>query len=441
MGPSLDRGIAALGPSLPAQFRSPEGDGSRRRVSVTYTRYTRGVDCTVVSEGLGGVAAIVGVGEVGYFRPATQTVTELILSASMAAISDAGILPKEVDAIMAPPGFISAEEIAAHLGIDALAYSATIHMGGASPTASLHTAVMAIASGVATNVLIPFGWNGFSALRARLGVEVPTRGVPPGAMQDASRSLYAPYGLRSAAQIYSLYISQYVDRYRIPETAAAEVALACRQHAQLNPVAYMRGREMTLDDYLGSARLAGPMRVFDCCLETDCASALLVTTAERATDMAHTPVVYLGGAQGRPYPADEIVSRREPLRLGLHNAARDAFSKCEVDVADVEFLQIYDCFTYVVLMELEALGLCEPGGAAEFVQNGTIRLGGRYPLNTHGGLLSQGHCWGMNHLVEATRQLRHEAGAAQVRECEVGLVTGYGDLGDGSIAVLARGSR
>lgn len=387
---------------------------------------------------LSGKAAIVGIAESDYVRGADRTVPELVFDVSMRAIADAGLKPSDINGVIPPPGFVSTEEIAANLGMPEVTYSVTVHMGGASPTAALQSAAMSIAAGIADCVLVTFGWNGYSAIRPRPDAKATRRKLDLGPVLETARNFYIPYGLRSAAEWYSLYLQRYVDLYDVQPTDAAEIALACRAHAQLNDKALMRGRPMTLDDYLESAPIAGPLRKLDCCLETDCAAAVVLTSAERARDMPHTPVLYLGGAEGHPYPADEITNRPELLRLGLDFAAPRAFAMAGVKPTDMDFLQIYDCFTYVVMMELEALGICERGGAKDFVKDGNIRLGGRYPLNTHGGLLSQGHCWGFNHVVEATRQLRHEAGAAQVEGCELGVVTGYGDLGDGSIAVLGR---
>lgn len=388
---------------------------------------------------ISGAAAIVGVAETDYMRGTELSVPELVLEATMAAIADAGLNPSEIDGILPPPGFISSEEIAANPGADDIRYAVTVHMGGASPVAALQSATMAIAAGIATNVVITVGWNGYSAMRPRPDARPTKRRMEAGPFVDVSRNFYAPYGVRSAVQWYSMYIQRYVELYDVEPTDAAQVALTCREHAHLNDKALMGGRPMTMDDYLASPLITEPMRKFDCCLETDCAAAVVLTSPERAKDLPHAPVLWLGGAEGHPYPADEITNRPDMLKLGLDSAAPRAFAMAGVQPADMDFLQIYDCFTYVVMMELEAIGMCPKGGAKDFVADGNISLEGRYPMNTHGGLLSQGHAWGLNHVVEATRQLRHDAGDAQVRGAELGVVTGYGDLGDGSIAVLARG--
>jgi acetyl-CoA acetyltransferase len=387
-----------------------------------------------------GKAAIVGIAETDYLRGTEQSILQMILSASMGAIRDAGLKPGDVDAILPPPGFVAWDEIAAHLGVPNVRYTACPQMGGASATASLLTAAMVIATGVADVVLMTVGWNGYSAIRPRPDAR-PNKRRFNAAFFETVKNYYAPYGLRSAPWWYSLYLERYARHYNVPPEAAGAIAVACRKHAQLNPKALMRDRPLSMEEYLASPYITEPLRKLDCCVETDCAAAVVMTSVERARDLPHIPVVFLGGAEGHPNRPDELINRKDVLDLGLDLAAPRAFAMASVGKDDMDFLQIYDCFTYVALLEIEALGYAERGGAADFVKNGNIELGGRFPLNTHGGLMSQGHCWGMNHIVEATRQLRHEGGAAQVLDCELGLVTGYGDLGDGSIAILGRGAR
>lgn len=386
-----------------------------------------------------GRASIAGIGETAYMRGTDQSILQMVVGASMAAIRDAGLTPKDIDGIIPPPGFVAWDEIGAHLGVEEIRYTACPQMGGASPVAGLINAAMAVSAGMANAVLVPIGWNGYSALRPRPDAR-PNKRRFSAAFFETVRNYYAPYGLRSAPWWYSLYLQRYVEYYRVPPEAAGAVALACRKHATLNGTGVMAGKPLTMEDYLASGYIAEPLRKFDCCVESDCAAAIVVTTPERARDLRHTPVDFLGGAEGHPNRPDELVNRKDMLKLGLDSAAPRAFDMAGVRPQDMDFLQIYDCFTYIVLLELEALGFAERGGAGEFVKDSNIELGGKFPVNTHGGLMSQGHCWGINHIVEAVRQLRHDAGQAQVTDAEIGLVTGYGDLGDGTIAILGRGA-
>lgn len=379
---------------------------------------------------------IIGVGETPFHRGSPRLPVELMLDASLAALADAGLGPSAIDGICPPPGYTSAEELATNLGVVDCGFSATSSLGGASSVGAIRNAALAVAGGAATTVLVVVGWNGYSWLRPRDGVPVPRHGLAMTSAQDIVTDVMVPQGAIGPPQFYAPVANRYRYEHGIDELDAAAFAMAMRRHAARNPIALMRDKPLTLEDYLASPVIADPFRVFDCCLETDAAAAVIVTSAERAADLDATAVAILGAGEGRPDPPDDVAGRVDLLRIGLHGAAARAFAQAGVTAADLDTAGVYDCFTYIALLQLEALGVCGPGEAGEFVRSGAIDLGGSLPVNTHGGLLSQGHMWGMNHVIEMVRQLRGTAGASQVQGAQLGAVTGWGDFGDGTLVVL-----
>src|SRR5574337_59569 len=382
-------------------------------------------------------ACIVGVGETPFCRKPGSGLSEMgiQLAAVLAALEDAGLAASDIDGIMPFPNVGKAEAFAASLGCEDLRFAATLHMGGAAPVGSLTMAARAVSSGAADYVLVPGGWNGYSGARVRQTTADDLNSIPGGAI---ARDFYLPFGLTAPPQWYALMARRHMHEYGTTAEQLGAVALAMRKHAQLNPAALMHGKPLTMEDYLASPMIASPYRLLDCSLETDGAAAFIVTSAERARELRQKPVWIMGGASAQPYPAVEIVNRPDFHRIGLSTAAPEPFRIAGVSHDEIDFAQIYDCFTFEVIQQIEEAGFCGRGEGGAFVENGGIELGGRLPVNTHGGLLSQAHVLGISHVVEAVRQLRGEAGARQVEDAEIGVVTGWGDFGDGSIAILRR---
>jgi acetyl-CoA acetyltransferase len=381
-------------------------------------------------------ACIVGIGRTPYTRgplPEGRNNLTLQLEASVAAIADAGLSNKQIDGILPFVSLGIAEDFAVNLGVEDLKYQATSHLGGACPGASLLNAVMAVTCGIANYVLVPGGWYGYSGRRIREVVVADTTVMSGGVN---ARDYYFPYGLTVPPHWFSYAARLHMNQFGTTAEQMGAVAVAMRKHAQLNPVAMMRGKPMTMADYLASPMISDPYRMFDCSLEADGACAFVVTTAERAADLKQKPVYVSGIAQGQPYPADDIVTRKDPFRLGATCAAPRAFAMAGITPQEVDFAEIYDPFTFQVIQQIEEMGFCKRGEGGPFVENGRIELGGELPVNTHGGLLSEAHVLGMNHFIEAVIQLRGEAGERQVKDARVGVVTGFGDFGDSAIAIL-----
>jgi acetyl-CoA acetyltransferase len=373
--------------------------------------------------------AVTGVGETAYLRGTDRTPLSLQLEASLNAIADAGLSPRDIDGVVPYGNSAVAEDFITNFGIPDLRFSATTPMGGASPVAAIQCAIAAISAGICNHVLLSLGRTGYSG--GRIGARVTQ--MP---QFHLIGEFEMPSGAIAPAQLYAPMARRHMELYGTTSLHFAEIAVSTRNNAMLNPNATMK-RPITAEDHQNSRMISDPLRLLDCSLESDGGAAVVISAADRARDMRQRPVLVMGAAEGHPDSPSAITQRPDMTTLGLAKAAPRAFAMAGVTPDDIDVAEIYDCFTYNVLCQIEDAGFCKKGEGGPFVASGAIRLDGRLPVNTHGGLLSQAHMAGMNHIVELVRQLRGAA-AAQVRDAEIGLVTGYGDMGDGSIAIMRR---
>jgi acetyl-CoA acetyltransferase len=379
-------------------------------------------------------ACVSGIGETAYMRGSAKTAFELQIEASLKAVADAGLRPRDIDGVI-PIGIVSgtADDFIENFGIPDLRFSAVIPHGGASPVMALQCAAAAVASGACNHVLITFGRNVTAKAITKAGARIHT--MPQ--FHYVTEFEY-PFGAIAPAQLYAPMARRHMELYGTKVEHFGEVAVAHREHALLNDNAVMK-KPITLEDHRNSRMISDPFRLLDCSLESDGGAACIVSASERAGDLKHRRVYISGVAEGHPDSPGSITQRPDMTSLGIAKASARAFPMAGVTHADIDLTEIYDCFTYAVIRQLEDLGFCKKGEGGPFVEGGRLRLGGALPTNTHGGLLSQAHVWGLNHIVELVRQLRGDGGRAQVKDAQVGLVTGYGDMGDGAVAIMRRG--
>jgi len=368
-------------------------------------------------------AAIVGVGTSRFGTFLDQTPLRLAAQAFKVALADAGLRKDDVDGVAINIGWplgVDYDRFAEALGLRLrFADQAWTHGRFVGPT--LQHAALAVAAGLATCVACVCGVS-FTQQRGLLGGPGDFEGTRE---EGGTHEENPVYGMTAPAAGAALAAQRYFALYGAMSCQLAAVPVAFRRHAMLNPQAIVR-KPLTVEEHQASRYIVEPLHLYDCCLVSDGAACVLVTTAERARAAAKPPVL-IAGMQGMRAGRDEFLFA--PPGLGIHQQRRFRFTPseddflvyrmAEVSQRDIDGLYTYDAFSPLVLFTLERFGFCGPGEAAAWVQGGRIELGGELPMNTSGGLLSEAHVSGWNSIVEMVRQLRGECGARQVANARV----------------------
>ncbi len=365
-------------------------------------------------------AAIVGVGLTKQGVLPGSTSLGLQSEAFAIALADSGLRKSDIDGLVSEPGTTDMHwaldyvRAGRALGINP-SYSGSMAMGGATAGALVQMAAMAVTTGMANYVACCFGDA------AKSGPKRPAHAA--GGYLGVETSNYGVWGAYGAASWSALTASRHMALYGTTTEQLGEVAVSTRHHASLNPAAMMR-KPITLEDHQASRMIVEPFHLLDCCLINDGGACLIVTTAERARDLAQPVVTIAGMGQGFTTQDHE----REDWWYGPHqkDAVDRAYAMAGVGPDDIQVAELYDNFTISVILWLEHAGFCKVGEGGSFVENGQIRLGGRVPVNTHGGHLSAGHPQGWWTIAEGVSQMRGDAGERQVPGAEVCLTGGRG---------------
>jgi acetyl-CoA acetyltransferase len=372
---------------------------------------------------------IAGVGETEQGVLPNRGSFQLLAEVTRLTLDDAGITLAEVDGLVTAFSFVEATlmhstTLADYLGF-APGYFASVAVGGATAPLMAIQAALAIDAGLAECVLCVRGDNTRSGISSS-GMIAMAREMSHGAFE-------APYGLTTIGG-YGLLAQRYMYEHNVPQEALAAVVATQSEHAALKWNAMLR-EVVTVEDVLADRWIATPFHAMDCSLVSDGAAAFLVTTAERAKSMRATPVYIAGMGEGYSHQYITEAKGVEGVRQGLGRAGRRAMEVAGITPADLDVAEIYDSFSFTPLIALEGFGICGPGEAGDWVMEGNAKLGGKLPMNTHGGLLRQAHLGAMHHIVEAALQLRGEAddsdrggGNHQVPDAKIAITNGSGGI-------------
>jgi len=379
--------------------------------------------------------AIVGIGQTEFSENSGRSELQLTVECVKAAIEDAGLKLADIDG-MVTFTIDGSDEIAVARGLGSreLRFFSRIPHGDGGAMSLVHQAVMAITTGMCKAVV------GYRALNGRSGLHF-NPGAPGGPLStdQIHWSWYMPYGLSTPASWMAMFTRRYMHEYGATDECLAEIAVTTRKHAVNNPAAIFYERPISVEDYYNAAWLVEPLRLYDCCPETDGGAAFVVTSTERARDLRHPPALVRGVAQGAAGDQEFMTSfyRKEISYLPECDlVAEQCYGQSGLGPDDVDAAVIYDAFTPIVLFQLESFRFCRRGEAHEFVKGGALGLGGRLPCNTSGGQLNEAHIQGVNGVNEGVRLIRGSS-VNQPKKNDHVLVTSGGG-GPTSAMILGR---